>query len=299
MRLKISKKYFTRDWWTTRLNLIVRDAEHLEDKHQITYTPAKFIFFAFLGSMVFFIFGFLAAGSFQSQANTGSESEFRAKMSVLQFKLDSLVGILETQNTYLGNIRKVLGGEQKQLKSAQTIKVEDRPEGSSPGIKVNKDSLDIDFLDKADLRLREEMEKNARSYDALSSQGGAESLSEMLLFTPIQGIVSQKFNAEQEHYGVDIVAAKDSPIKSVYDGTVILSSWTDETGYVIAVQHEEKLISVYKHCSRLLKESGDQIKKGDIVAIIGNTGKLSSGPHLHFELWHQGQALNPEEIIAF
>lgn len=107
------------------------------------------------------------------------------------------------------------------------------------------------------------------------------------------------FNAKSEHFGVDLVAPKNEAIKATLDGTVIFAEWTLETGYVIEIQHTNNLISVYKHNSVLHKKQGDKVNAGDVIAIVGNSGELSTGPHLHFELWYNGIPINPQEYIMF
>jgi murein DD-endopeptidase MepM/ murein hydrolase activator NlpD len=116
---------------------------------------------------------------------------------------------------------------------------------------------------------------------------------------PVKGLLTSKFDKGVQHYGVDITAKKNTPVKSCLAGTVIFAEWTTETGYVMIIQHTRELISVYKHCSALLKKPGDYIQTGQAVAIIGNSGETSTGPHLHFELWHQGNPVNPESYISF
>ncbi|NJL15385.1 MAG: M23 family metallopeptidase [Microscillaceae bacterium] len=155
----------------------------------------------------------------------------------------------------------------------------------------------IDFLAKADQRLREEMEQFQGGGSA-SEMGRTDQLP-WLLRSPLRGLVSEKFDARTEHYGVDIVAEKDAPIQAIAEGTVLMSTWTEDTGYVLTLQHPGGMVSVYKHCSRLLKKSGDFVKSGEAIAIIGNTGKFTSGPHLHLELWLRGYPQNPEDYIAF
>ena len=118
-------------------------------------------------------------------------------------------------------------------------------------------------------------------------------------FTPLKGFVTNNFNALNSHYGIDIVAKKNEPIKATLDGTVIFCDWTIKTGYVIAIQHQNNIISVYKHNSALMKKEGNYVKAGEVIAIIGNTGELTSGPHLHFELWYDGKAVNPKEFMRF
>ncbi len=116
---------------------------------------------------------------------------------------------------------------------------------------------------------------------------------------PLKGSISAGYEAENKHFGVDILAPKNSPIKSITDGVVINSDWNLETGNTIAIQHKNNLITVFKHNSVLLKNEGDFVKSGEAIAIIGNSGTLSDGPHMHFELWYDGRPLNPQEFFNF
>jgi len=124
-------------------------------------------------------------------------------------------------------------------------------------------------------------------------------LDQKSFISPVKGTIEKKIGVDEQHFGVDIIAPKNAPIKSVLDGVVINSDWTLETGNTISIQHADNIISIYKHNSVLLKEIGNHVKAGEAIAIIGNTGELTSGPHLHFELWHNGKAIDPEEYIAF
>lgn len=125
------------------------------------------------------------------------------------------------------------------------------------------------------------------------------SLEDFYMIPPLKGSVSAPFNVEKKHLGVDIVAPKDTPVKSVLDGVVINADWSIKTGNTISIQHGNNILTVFKHNSKLLKKSGDTVKKGEAIAIIGNTGELTSGPHVHFELWNKGIAVNPELYISF
>lgn len=118
-------------------------------------------------------------------------------------------------------------------------------------------------------------------------------------FPPVEGIVTQNFDEKSRHYGTDIVAKANAKVAAVLDGVVVFTDWTVKTGYVIQVQHANDLLSVYKHNSTLLKKQGDYVRAGEVIAVVGNTGEESSGPHLHFELWRAGNALNPEDFIKF
>jgi murein DD-endopeptidase MepM/ murein hydrolase activator NlpD len=124
-------------------------------------------------------------------------------------------------------------------------------------------------------------------------------LQDISFFPPIKGIVTEKFDAKTKHLGVDLVAQANEPIKAIADGTVVFASWTEDTGNVIGIQHQGNIVSFYKHNAALLKKQGDFVRAGDVIAIIGNTGRLSSGPHLHFEIWYKGNAINPEKFISF
>jgi murein DD-endopeptidase MepM/ murein hydrolase activator NlpD len=124
-------------------------------------------------------------------------------------------------------------------------------------------------------------------------------LSQMHFFVPLKGIVTNTFNSASQHFGVDLVSEPNARICSVLDGSVIFSGWTLETGYVIYIQHDADLISVYKHNAELLKTTGDRVKAGEPVAIIGNSGEFTSGPHLHLELWHRGNPVDPQQYIDF
>ena len=124
-------------------------------------------------------------------------------------------------------------------------------------------------------------------------------INKLHFYCPLRGAVTNRFDASGNHYGVDIVSNLNEPILSILDGTVVFSGWTLEAGYIIGIQHRNNLISIYKHNSQLLKEMGNRVRAGEAIAIIGNTGEYTTGPHLHFELWHNGKPLNPNDYIVF
>ncbi|CEN48845.1 Putative peptidase (fragment) [Capnocytophaga canimorsus] len=172
--------------------------------------------------------------------------------------------------------------------------------------KINKDSIfesfkidpqSIDFKpNRQDSLLRQEVADEER-YNVFEKASYRDK--EVLLFAPLRGEISNEFSPENRHYGIDIIAAEGTPVKVVADGTVIFSDWTIETGYVIIVEHKDNLISVYKHNSSLAKRQGNQVRTGEVIATVGNTGELTTGPHLHFELWNNGYAINPLSHIDF
>ncbi len=155
-----------------------------------------------------------------------------------------------------------------------------------------------------DEELRKEIEMNEIGLQTEiegKKEGAARNLTldQLTFYPPVNGSISEGFQREKGHIGVDIMAAKNTPVKAILDGVVIAADWTVETGNTLAIQHANNVISFYKHNSALLKKAGDIIKAGEAVAIIGNTGTLSSGPHLHFELWHNGEAVDPSTYIQF
>jgi murein DD-endopeptidase MepM/ murein hydrolase activator NlpD len=140
---------------------------------------------------------------------------------------------------------------------------------------------------------------NLNEAKAINVSNRNDRLESMFLSSPLSGQVSLGFDLNKKHYGIDIIAPKNTPIKAVADGFVISSDWTLETGNTIAIQHGNNVVSFYKHNSALLKKSGDKVKSSEAIAIIGNTGEQTSGPHLHFELWKDGKPVNASEYIRF
>lgn len=118
-------------------------------------------------------------------------------------------------------------------------------------------------------------------------------------FIPVKGIIVNKFNKSQKHYGIDIVAKAKDMVFSILDGQVIYSGYTSQTGFIVIIQHKENLLSVYKHLDQIFTNISDKVYAGDVIGIVGNTGELTTGPHLHFELWYKGQPINPENIMTF
>jgi len=213
-----------------------------------------------------------------------SSIEVQKNLVELSLKSDSLENILHNRAIYLENINNIINGNEL-VTPIESNKVSEKNEDEIVFDKSKEDSL---------LRLSVEAEDKSSIYIKSASENNY-----LMFFTPLTGIISDRYNSKTKHFGIDLVAKEKSRISSVLDGTVIVSHWTSETGYVIAIQHKNDYISLYKHNSLLLKEVGDFVNAGDHIAIIGNSGELSSGPHLHFELWHKGTPVNPENYISF
>jgi murein DD-endopeptidase MepM/ murein hydrolase activator NlpD len=203
-------------------------------------------------------------------------------------RLDSLEMELQKRDRYFENLRNIIAGNIPEETDTVTIK----PEAYAK-IKFTRSMQDS--------VLRQQIEEDEQ-YNLLLSdvnQGKGYSYQSYHFFTPLRGLITNSFKPEEDHYGIDIVSSPNELVKAVLDGTVILSTWTIETGYVLEIQHENNLVSAYKHCSELLKVIGNRVKAGEAIAIVGNSGELTTGPHLHFELWHNGVAINPEDLINF
>ena len=202
-------------------------------------------------------------------------------------KLDSLETEIRIRDMYLENINAIIAGEEpKNLMVTPDTMID---YGTIDFSKSVEDSL---------LRMQIE-EEEQYNLSIAENKTRASGLAVVHFFTPIRGMVSGHFDAAKNHFGTDIVAAPNEVVKATLDGTVIMANWTVETGYVMQIQHRDNLISVYKHNAELLKEAGNIVKAGDAIAIIGNSGELTTGTHLHFEIWYNGAPLNPEEYIVF
>ncbi|MFT6320658.1 MAG: murein DD-endopeptidase MepM/ murein hydrolase activator NlpD [Granulosicoccus sp.] len=199
---------------------------------------------------------------------------------------------LKEQKNYTDSFRRMITGDDETESDVKEEKI------------LEIDSLQSVAIIKEDEILRQEVEEDVQSQQrqklgSINISSNEMPLEQLYFIPPITGVVSEQFMPDKKHYGTDILAPKNTPVKATLDGFVISSDWTLETGNTISIQHSNNLISFYKHNSALLKEIGNPVKAGEAVAIIGNTGTLSNGPHLHFELWHKGKPINPEDFITF
>ena len=204
-------------------------------------------------------------------------SEIRAQVVENALRVDSLQQLVDRQNLYIMNIQDIFQGKIK----ADTIHSIDSL------TTVREDSL------------MERTQREATEKYNLTSITSRPDVDGLIFYRPTRGMISSPFNAEKKHFGTDIAANPGESVLATLDGTVILSTYTAETGYLIEVQHNQDFVSVYKHCGSLLKREGDIVKGGEAIALVGNTGQQTTGPHLHFELWHKGRAVNPELYIVF
>lgn len=215
-----------------------------------------------------------------------SSTELKQRAAELAYKTDSLQMAMELNNQYYHSIRKVLAGDVKTVNFNRDSMIEAQ--------QLNPEEIDL-RPSKEDSLLRE-MVVQEDKYNIFET---ATNKANYALFAPVKGPITEGYNLEERHYGVDIVTAKNAPVKAVSEGTVIFAEWTAETGNVIIVEHSYGLLSIYKHNASLTKEQGEKVRKGEVIATVGSTGEFTTGPHLHFELWSEGQPVNPTDFIDF
>lgn len=279
---------------TNRFLLIIRNEENFAEKTTFSFNYAKLIvfflsiFIIFLGISLYLVSSILGQWFDPRHA----EVEANRQLIALSMQVDSLVLEMDRKEKFIENFQNIVEGD-------GVVNAENRiAEQESDALdKLNRDT-EIRNPSEIDSQFRKEFEEEDDAPYRLLSKNSGE-LQETYFFSPLNGIVSSPYNPKSEHFGVDVVAKKNEPVKCISDGTIILSDWNQEAGYVIAVQHRNNLISVYKHNSALLKKTGSFVNAGDIIAIIGNTGELTTGPHLHLELWYNGNPVNPEDFVSF
>jgi len=281
-----SFKNKTVNFFNKTFRLVVINDETLEEEGFLKLSRSNIIILASVLLVSAFVISFcIIVYSPLNKHLPGKSSELVQKeLLTLALKSDSLASALSISSLYLSNIESIIKGD--------SINFEYLDDS------LNKiDNSEINFFkSKEDSLLRIRVEREDQSSINLNSQRKSK---QFLFFPPIEGFISDSFNLKTNHYGIDLVAKTGTKIKSIREGTVVVSDWNPQTGYVLGIQHSENFISFYKHCSVLLRNVGDIITTGENIAIIGNSGELSSGPHLHFELWKSGVPLDPSLYISF
>jgi murein DD-endopeptidase MepM/ murein hydrolase activator NlpD len=213
------------------------------------------------------------------------ENTIRNSVSNKQ-RLDSLELELNRRDLYIENLNRIISGKE--------------PKNYDNMTDTSKNYEEIEFTRSSeDSMLREKFnDKNKFGLDNARNTK-MEGISQIQFFPPVKGLVTNSFKADENHYGTDIVTIANEVVKTTLEGTVVMATWTLETGWVIQIQHQNNLISVYKHNAELLKRVGDFVKVGEAIAVVGNSGELTTGPHLHFELWYNGIPINPEDYLKF
>lgn len=280
-----------RRWWKRlriTYRLVVMNDDTFEERISWRLTPLRLL--VLVGSisivMTAIVISLVAFTPLREFIPGYSNSfEDQRELVRLNQKLDSLTNNASANAKYLENLTTILSGN-------------DKPEKPQNPRDTTKKFGNVSFaLSPEDSALRREIEAQNNSYALTLGNSKHNSISGYFFFTPVKGMVTSSFNAGEEHYGVDIAAPENEAITATLDGTIIFSGWTAESGYIVQIQHSNNLISVYKHNSAALKKTGEYVKAGDPVAIIGNSGEQSSGTHLHFELWYNGSPVDPQDYL--
>lgn len=275
----------------TRYQLILRNEENFAERHAIGVTGSKVILFSLIVFVLLLVLCLFLSKTILAKWFDPEYAQAQANRELysLAIKVDSLAMEVDRKDQFIANFQRVLSGDTSTFNDpAEALRNENRPLAKTASLKIND----------SDSVFRKEFEQSDLSLVSTSNVNNRE-LQGMFFFTPITGFVSDKYDVKKGHLGVDVVAKINEPIKSVADGMVIFASWTQDSGHVIMLQHKGNLISVYKHNAELYKKVGTFVNAGEIIAIVGNSGELTNGPHLHFELWYNGNSLNPEEFVTF
>ena len=279
-------------WLTNRYQLVIRDEGDLSERSTFKFSYAKLISLGavLLGILVVCSLS-LATTVLAKWLNPAYvEQENKAKIIQLATAVDTLEQQTNQQKKFIKLLQSIIAGKEPPEDELPIAADEQTAPMPTP--------YSSEQMVAADVLLRSELE-HLESSPPTTYNKPLKHLQEFLFFPPIHGVVTTPFQHGIGHYGVDIVAKENAPIQCIADGAVVFSAWTVETGWVMVIQHNKDLVSIYKHNAALLRKVGNFVKRGEVVAIMGNSGEFSTGPHLHFELWYEGKALNPEHFITF
>jgi len=218
------------------------------------------------------------------------DGNMKRNIIMTAYRLDSLENELHIRDQYFSNINAIISGE-------EPVDFQSLQDTSKSYENITFSKSAEDSLLRIQIEQEEQYNLSASEYEENNKES---KIINQHFFTPLKGVVSSKFSPVDNHFGTDIIAEPKSIVSAVLDGTVIMAGWTLETGYIIEIQHGNNIISVYKHNIELLKDIGTVVSAGETISIIGNSGEMyTSGPHLHFELWHNGTPIDPEKYIIF
>ncbi|WP_333599009.1 M23 family metallopeptidase [Flavobacterium sp.] len=278
----LKKKLFTKN------RLVILNEDTFAEVFSLRLTLMNVFVVATIGALlIIFVTTYIIAFTPLREYIPGyASSKLKRDATELALKSDSLTNALKKNEAYIASIKKILTGD---LDYAKFSKDSITPATSEP---ISEDDLKPS---KADLQLREEVAREDK-YNLFEK---AKPKVSVVLFPPVKGMITDKFNPKNKHYAVDIALAKNTPIKSILSGTVIFADWTPNTGNVVIIRHNNGFISVYKHAASVTKQQGDVVKTGEVIALAGSTGQESTGVHLHFELWKDGYPIDPSIFIEF
>lgn len=284
----------------TRYHVVIRDENNFVEKIPFNFSPAKLLMCTFFVTLIFMSLGLLLSNTIlRKWVNSAYlEQENEKKLALLYESLENLAAKNAIQDKFIASFQDVLTGKVESNAGLETIP-SDFSTSTIPSYQEEKTDIftQEEYSDIANKPIPHQLNP---IYTTKTDNTPTSIFSNSDVFiSPIDGgVITTAFNP-YEHYGVDILGKANEPIKSIADGRVILSSFTVETGWVMLIQHSAGVLSLYKHNAVLFKQKNDFVQKGEVIAIMGNSGKFTTGPHLHFEIWHDGNALNPEAVIKF
>ena len=270
----------------TKYRLVLLNDSTYEEKSsfKISRLNVFSILFALMFIIVLITSGILFFTPIREYIPGYSSTALQKQANLLSYKTDSLRQIVFLNDQYINSLKKVLTGDLETIEYSPDSIISKEILGLQIIEKSKEDSILRQLVDNEDKYNLENINKNKDFY---------------LLSDPISGVVSQNYSVADDHLAIDISVDIGTPVRAVSNGRVILSEWTTQTGYVLIIDHGNDLISVYKHNSKLLKSQGEIVKQDEIIALSGNSGVLTSGPHLHFELWSEGFSIDPNTLINF
>lgn len=278
------------------MKFMLLDANTFEERFSMLITKWQVwllgaIVVLLIGGITFSIFSFTPLKRLIPGYPSGDYAKVRKLDQLNIQKIAELEQELDEKDVWIKNIQLVLSGQ-----NPDSLNMEN----ASFSVMTSDTSTDIDFNQyPEDSALMAKVKQEEMFEIGEVSIKNDVSTKAIYFFSPVKGEVTEKFDKEKKHFGVDIIAPANEPVMAVSDGIVIFSGWTIKEGHVIYIQHNKGFVSVFKHNSAVLKTVGEKVKASDAIAIIGNTGELSTGPHVHFELWESGTPLDPEKYVSF
>ena len=278
----IKKKLFAKN------RLVILNEDTFEEIFSLRLTLMNVFVVATIGAfLIIFVTTYIIAFTPLREYIPGyASTQLKKDATELALKSDSLNQALKKNEAYIESIKKVLTGDLEYAKFNKDSIL------ASVSESISEEELKPT---KSDLKFREAVDREDK-YNLFEK---AKPKVSTVLFPPVKGIITEKFNPRDKHYAVDIALAKNTPIKSILSGRVIFADWTPNTGNVVIIRHNSGFISIYKHAASVTVSQGDVVKTGEVIALAGSTGQESTGVHLHFELWKDGYAIDPSIFIEF
>jgi murein DD-endopeptidase MepM/ murein hydrolase activator NlpD len=276
------------NWLTNRFLLIIRNEENFAEKRTFSFNYAKLIVFGITFLIIVFAASFYLINTvlFAWLNPEHSMIETNKKIITLSAEVDSLAVEVNRKDVYIMNFRRLLMGENVSIHGDSLL---------NPAITPSKKDINLDELSRVDIRLRKEIEEEGTTLNLNAKYAGD---IDKYFVKPVDGVLTEKYDFKKGDFGVNIATKKNETVKSVADGVVIFVNYTNE-GSMIAVQHKNSLVSLYKNNSTLLKEAGEYVHAGDAIALTGNSANATKKYMLHFQLWQEGSPINPEHFISF